>query len=68
MDVSMNANGIAVEHAGADDHFAPPRVLEHWGVHRGAAQHVRPRPSEVPVLPEFAAMGAILAIGGVVLA
>jgi MFS family permease len=67
MDVSMNANGIAVEHTGGIKIMS--RLHASWsiGAFVGALLSSQAAALGVQVLPEFAVMGAILAIGGIVL-
>jgi MFS family permease len=67
MDVSMNANGIAVEHAGAGPIMS--RLHASWsiGAFFGALVSTQVAALGIPVLPEFAVAAAGLAIGGVVL-
>ena len=67
MDVSMNANGIAVEHAGAGPIMS--RLHASWsiGAFCGALVSTQVAALGVPVFPEFAVAAAALAIGGLVL-
>jgi MFS family permease len=67
MDVSMNANGMAVEHAGAGPIMS--RLHASWsiGAFAGALVSTQVAALGIPVFPEFAVAGAGLAIGGVVL-
>jgi MFS family permease len=67
MDVSMNANGMAVEHAGAGPIMS--RLHASWsiGAFVGALVSTQVAALGIPVLPEFAVAAAGLAIGGVVL-
>ena len=67
MDVSMNANGIAVEHAGAGPIMS--RLHASWsiGAFLGALVSTQVAAFGIPVLPEFAAIGTALAVGGVIL-
>ena len=67
MDVSMNANGIAVEHAGAGPIMS--RLHASWsiGAFAGALVSTQVAALGIPVLPEFAVAAAGLGIGGVVL-
>jgi len=67
MDVSMNANGIAVEHAGAGPIMS--RLHASWsiGAFGGALVSTQVAALGISVLPEFAVAAAGLAIGGVVL-
>jgi hypothetical protein len=67
MDVSMNANGIAVEHASGVKIMS--RLHASWsiGAFVGALLSSRAAALGLPVLQEFAVMGAILAVGGIVL-
>ncbi len=67
MDVSMNANGIAVEHAGAGPIMS--RLHASWsiGAFFGALVSTQVAAMGIPVLPEFAVAAAGFAIGGVIL-
>jgi hypothetical protein len=67
MDVSMNANGIAVEHAGGMKIMS--RLHASWsiGAFVGALASSQAAALGIPVLPTFVAMGALLAAAGVVL-
>jgi MFS family permease len=67
MDVSMNANGIAVERAGAGPIMS--RLHASWsiGAFFGALVSTQVAAMGIPVLPEFAVAAAVFAIGGVVL-
>jgi MFS family permease len=67
MDVSMNANGMAVEHAGAGPIMS--RLHASWsiGAFLGALVSTQVAALGIPVFPEFAVSAAGLAIGGVVL-
>ncbi len=67
MDVSMNANGIAVEHAGGIKIMS--RLHASWsiGAFIGALVSSQAAAAGVPVLPEFAAMGAVMVVAGMVL-
>ena len=67
MDVSMNANGMAVEHAGAGPIMS--RLHASWsiGAFGGALASTQVAALGIPVLPEFAVAAAGLGIGGVVL-
>jgi MFS family permease len=67
MDVSMNANGIAVEHAGAGPIMS--RLHASWsiGAFCGALASTQVAALGIAVLPEFAVAAAFLAIGGLIL-
>jgi MFS family permease len=67
MDVSMNANGIAVEHAGSGPIIS--RLHASWsiGAFVGALVSTQVAAFGIPVLPEFAVAAVGLAIGGVLL-
>jgi MFS family permease len=67
MDVSMNANGMAVEHAGAGPIMS--RLHASWsiGAFGGALASTQVAALGIPVLPEFAVAAAGLGIGGVIL-
>lgn len=67
MDVSMNANGIAVEHAGAGPIMS--RLHASWsiGAFAGALVSTQVAALGIPVFPEFAISAAVMAIGGVML-
>ncbi len=67
MDVSMNANGIAVEHAGAGPIMS--RLHASWsiGAFAGALASTQVAALGIAVFPEFAVAAAGLAIGGVIL-
>ena len=67
MDVSMNANGMAVEHAGAGPIIS--RLHASWsiGAFGGALASTQVAALGIPVLPEFAVAAAGLGIGGVIL-
>ena len=67
MDVSMNANGMAVEHAGAGPIMS--RLHASWsiGAFLGALVSTQVAALGIPVFPEFAVSAAILGIGGLVL-
>ncbi len=67
MDVSMNANGMAVEHAGAGPIMS--RLHASWsiGAFVGALVSTQVAALGIPVLPEFAVTASVLAIGGVIL-
>ena len=67
MDVSMNANGMAVEHAGAGPIMS--RLHASWsiGAFAGALASTQVAALGIPVMPEFVVAGAGLAIGGVIL-
>ena len=67
MDVSMNANGIAVEHAGSGPIIS--RLHASWsiGAFVGALVSTQVAAFGIPVLPEFAVAAGGLAIGGVLL-
>jgi MFS family permease len=67
MDVSMNANGMAVEHAGAGPIMS--RLHASWsiGAFVGALVSTQVAALGIPVFPEFAVAAAGLGIGGVAL-
>ena len=67
MDVSMNANGIAVEHAGTGPIMS--RLHASWsiGAFAGALVSTQVAALGIPVFPEFAVSAAVMAIGGVML-
>lgn len=67
MDVSMNANGIALEHAGAGPIMS--RLHASWsiGAFCGALVSTQVAALGIPVFPEFAVAAAALAIGGLAL-
>jgi MFS family permease len=67
MDVSMNANGMAVEHAGAGPIMS--RLHASWsiGAFLGALVSTQVAALGIPVFPEFAVSAAVLGIGGVFL-
>lgn len=67
MDVSMNANGIAVERAGGIKIMS--RLHASWsiGAFVGALLSSQAAALGMPILPEFTVMGAILVVGGIVL-
>jgi MFS family permease len=67
MDVSMNANGIAVEHAGAGPIMSRLHACWSIGAFAGALVSTQVAALGIPVLPEFAVVGAALAVGGVIL-
>jgi MFS family permease len=67
MDVSMNANGIAVEHAGAGPIMS--RLHASWsiGAFCGALASTQVAALGIPVFPEFAVAAVVLVICGVIL-
>jgi MFS family permease len=67
MDVSMNANGMAVEHAGGGPIMS--RLHASWsiGAFLGALVSTQVAALGIPVFPEFAVSAAVLGIGGVFL-
>jgi hypothetical protein len=67
MDVSMNANGIAVEHAGAGPIMS--RLHASWsiGAFVGALISTQVAALAIPVLPEFAVTAVFMALGGAIL-
>ena len=67
MDVCMNANGIAVEHAGSGPIISRLHACWSIGAFLGALVSTQVAALGISVLPEFLAIGAALAIGGVVL-
>jgi hypothetical protein len=67
MDVCMNANGLAVERAGAGPIMSRLHATWSIGSFSGALISAEVAALGIPVLPEFAVLGAVLAAGGVVL-
>ena len=67
MDVSMNANGIAVEHAGAGPIMSRLHAAWSIGAFLGALLSAQVAAQGIAVLPEFIVIGAAIAIAGVVL-
>ncbi len=67
MDVSMNANGLAVERAGAGPIMSRLHATWSIGAFSGALTSAQVAAMGVPVLPEFAVVGAAMAGVGVVL-
>ena len=67
MDVSMNANGIAVEHAGAGPIMSRLHACWSIGAFTGALVSTQVAALGIPALHEFAVAGAALAIGGAIL-
>ncbi len=67
MDVSMNANGIAVEHAGAGPIMSRLHACWSIGAFVGALASTQVAALGIPVLPEFAVAATGFAIGGVIL-
>jgi hypothetical protein len=67
MDVSMNANGIAVEHAGAGPIMSRLHACWSIGAFGGALVSTQVAALGIPVLPEFAVAAVGLGIGGAIL-
>jgi MFS family permease len=67
MDVCMNANGIAVEHAGAGPIMSRLHACWSIGAFLGALVSTQVAALRIPVLPEFLVIGAALALAGIVL-
>lgn len=67
MDVSMNANGIAVERAGSGPIISRLHAAWSIGAFAGALISTQVAALGIPVFPEFAVAGAGLAIGGLIL-
>ena len=67
MDVSMNANGLAVERAGSGPIMSRLHATWSIGAFAGALISAQVAAAGIGVLPEFAVAGVVLAIGGAVL-
>ena len=67
MDVSMNANGIAVEHAGAGPIMSRLHACWSIGAFTGALVSTQVAAMGIAVFPEFAVVAVGLAIAGVIL-
>jgi Major Facilitator Superfamily len=67
MDVCMNANGLAVERAGAGPIMSRLHATWSIGAFSGALISAQVAAVGIPVLPEFAVIGAAMAVAGVVL-
>jgi hypothetical protein len=67
MDVCMNANGLAVERAGAGPIMSRLHATWSIGSFSGALVSAQVAALGIPVLPEFAVLGAVLAGIGAVL-
>jgi predicted MFS family arabinose efflux permease len=65
MDVSMNANGIAVEHAGRVKIISKLHASWSIGAFVGALVSSQVAALGIPVLPEFAVMGAGMVLVGI---
>jgi hypothetical protein len=65
MDVSMNANALAVERVGGIKIISKMHGFWSVGSFAGALVSAQVAAMGIPVLPEFAVMGAILVLGGV---
>jgi fucose permease len=63
----MNANGIAVEHAGAGPIMSRLHACWSIGAFLGALVSTQVAALRIPVLPEFLVIGAALALAGIVL-
>jgi hypothetical protein len=68
MDVCMNANGLAVERAGAGPIMSRLHATWSIGAFTGALISAQVAALGIAVLPEFAVVGAFLAVAGIVLA
>jgi hypothetical protein len=67
MDVCMNANGLAVERAGAGPIMSRLHATWSIGSFSGALISAQVAALGIPVLPEFAVVGAVMAGVGIVL-
>jgi MFS family permease len=67
MDVSMNANGLAVERAGSGPIMSRLHATWSIGAFMGALVSAQVAAAGIGVLPEFAVVGVALALGGIVL-
>jgi hypothetical protein len=66
MDVCMNANGLAVERAGSGPIMSRLHATWSIGSFAGALLSATVAGAGIGVFPEFAALAAVLAIGGVI--
>jgi hypothetical protein len=67
MDVCMNANGLAVERAGSGPIMSRLHATWSIGAFSGALISAQVAAAGIPVLPEFALIGAAMAVAGAVL-
>jgi fucose permease len=67
MDVSMNANGLAVERAGAGPIMSRLHAMWSIGAFAGALVSTQCAAIDVSVLPEFAGLAAVAAVSAAVL-